>query len=220
MKAIVFCSLLAIVRAAHQVGGSAVSQYGGSAASQYGGSDSDDLESVPYKTLNKTIDGDLAFEIREYPSVKWVCTDMTYKVGDKPSGMFMRLFRYISGVNAERQEVAMTSPVLSKLVPNQSTGEMKNRMCFYLDSAAQANPPTPEEETVYLMTSAPLKVAVYEFGGYAMEDSVWMKTAGQFANALGERAKSLITDSYYTAGYDSPMKFFNRRNEVMFELKP
>ena len=62
---------------------------------------------------------------------------------------------------------------------------MKNRMCFYLDSAAQANPPTPEEETVYLMTSEPLKVAVYEFGGYAMQDSVWMKRSAEFAAALG-----------------------------------
>jgi hypothetical protein len=26
-------------------------------------------------------------------------------------------------------------------------------------------------------------------------------------------------DYFYTAGYDSPTKFWNRRNEVMFELK-
>ena len=37
---------------------------------------------------------------------------------------------------------------------------------------------------------------------------------------LGDRANSVVTDSFYTAGYDSPMKFWNRRNEVMFELKP
>jgi len=210
----------------------------------------DGLEKVPYKTLNKTIDGGLAFEIREYPSVKWVCTNMTYKMDltktdelndsesefgvltavrkmmsgsswkKRPSsGMFMRLFRYISGVNEERQEIEMTSPVLSKMKPDQETKEMENRMCFYLDSAAQENPPTPQEETVYLMTSDPLKVAVYEFGGYAMQDSVWMKRSAEFAAALGDRANSVMTDSFYTAGYDSPMKFWNRRNEVMFELK-
>jgi hypothetical protein len=206
-------------------------------------------ETVPYKTINKTINGDVVFEVREYPAVKWVCTDMTYEMDPtevveeevesefgmldnlrkmmsgkswkkKPSSkMFMRLFRYISGVNGERQEIEMTSPVLSKMSPNEDGTEMKNRMCFYLDSAAQANPPTPEEETVYLLTSEPLTVAVYEFGGYAMKDSVWMRRSAEFAEMLGDRANSVDTSNFYTAGYDSPMKFWNRRNEVMFELK-
>ena len=30
---------------------------------------------------------------------------------------------------------------------------------------------------------------------------------------------SVDQDLYYTASYDSPMKFWNRRNEVMFKLK-
>jgi len=248
MKAFVFLTVLTVACAAPQFDG--IKNFFKSFSSEKKSED-DGLEHVPYKTLNKTIDGDLAFEIREYPSVEWVCTDKTYKMDltetdelndsesefgvlsavmkmmsgsswkKRPSsGMFMRLFRYISGVNVEREEIEMTSPVLSKLNPNQETGEMKNRMCFYLDSAAQANPPTPEEETVYLMTSEPLKVAVYEFGGYAMQDSVWLKRSAEFAAALGDRANSVVTDSFYTAGYDSPMKFWNRRNEVMFELKP
>ena len=36
---------------------------------------------------------------------------------------------------------------------------------------------------------------------------------------LGDRANSVDTDSFYTASYDSPMKFWNRRNEIMFPLK-
>lgn len=135
------------------------------------------------------------------------------------SKMFMRLFRYISGVNVERQEIEMTTPVLSKMTPNMEDNTMSNRMCFYLDSAAQDNPPTPEEETVEIDVNEPLTVAVYEFGGYAMKDSVWEKRAAEFKNKLGDRANSLITDSYFTAGYDSPMKFWNRKNEVMFQLK-
>ena len=63
---------------------------------------------------------------------------------------------------------------------------MKNRMCFYLDSAAQASPPTPEEETVYLYKNEPLTVAVYEFGGYAMRDEVWIKRARQFEAKLSK----------------------------------
>ena len=30
---------------------------------------------------------------------------------------------------------------------------------------------------------------------------------------------SLETEYFYKAGYDSPMKFWDRRNEIMFELK-
>jgi len=207
------------------------------------------LERVPYKTLNKTKLDDIAFEIREYPSVKWVCTELTYEQEaieeedevlnsedevsaikymqqkmsggwkKKPSsGMFMKLFRYISGVNVERQEVAMTSPVLTKMVPMENN-MMSKDMCFYLDSAAQDSPPTPEEEDVRIVVSKPLTVAVYEFGGYAMSDSVWAKNAAMFADKLGDRMNSVEQNWYYTAGYDSPMKFWNRRNEVMFQLK-
>merc|ERR1712193_115612 len=51
-----------------------------------------DYKAVPYTTI-QTFEG---YEEREYPSVKWVCTELTYK--RKPSkSMFMKLFRYISG---------------------------------------------------------------------------------------------------------------------------
>ena len=36
---------------------------------------------------------------------------------------------------------------------------------------------------------------------------------------LISRADELMEGYFYTAGYDSPMKFWNRRNEVMFEKK-
>jgi len=178
--------------------------------------DNGDLEEVPYKTISKEqIDG-LAYEIREYPSVNWVCKQMKYAVGDKPSrGQFMSLFRYISGSNEERQEIAMTRPVLSKMTPNKDS--MTSNMCFYLDSSAQANPPTPEDKTVVVETNKPFTVAVYEFGGYASEDSV--DEAKMFAKKLGDRVNTVDTDYYYSAGYSSPMKFWNRKNEVMFVLK-
>merc|ERR1711955_82223 len=84
-----------------------------------------DYQQVPYETIQK-LDG---YEERRYPSVKWACTEATYDVEDaaeekgndseewslvkmmqmmtnkkswkkKPENqMFMKLFRYISGVN-------------------------------------------------------------------------------------------------------------------------
>merc|ERR1711911_84068 len=102
----------------------------------------------------------------------------------RPSSiMFRKLFRYISGVNEARQEIEMTAPVLMQKTLTED--EMTTNMCFYLDSAAQDNPPTPEDPTVVIETNKPLKVAVYEFGGYAMSDSVGMRERELFANRLG-----------------------------------
>merc|ERR1712183_1207155 len=86
------------------------------------------------------------YEKRVYPSVKWACTEMTYERSeedskeeeegsefnvikmmqemmskkswkDRPSSkMFMKLFRYISGVNEQTEEIEMTSPVLTRMV--------------------------------------------------------------------------------------------------------
>merc|ERR1712193_78372 len=134
-----------------------------------------DYKAVPYTTIQKF----KGYEEREYPSVKWACTELTYtpEIEDEEEGegfnlvkmmqkmmsksswknkpsskMFMKLFRYISGVNKDRKEIPMTVPVLSRRTPRED-GSMTTDMCFYI------------------------------------------------------------------AGYDSPMKFWNRRNEVMFVKK-
>merc|ERR1712037_561008 len=132
MKASIFFLVLASASAAPQFEGlknifSALS--GDDEAGEVNG----DYEQVPYTTLKK-FDG---YEMRQYPSVKWVCTDATYKMEkedsvsrdtndfnlikmvqemmsgkgwkNKPENkMFMKLFRYISGVNKEQEEVEMT----------------------------------------------------------------------------------------------------------------
>merc|ERR1711931_322921 len=199
-----------------------------------------DYQQVPYETLQK-LDG---YEERRYPSVKWACTEATYDVEDddeetgddseemslmkmmqwmtdkksrkkKPQNkMFMKLFRYISGVNKERQEIEMTVPVLSTMTPME--GKMKKQMCFYLTKEAQKNPPQPEDPAVKIEENKEMVVFVKQFGGYAMKDSVWAKEALKFAEELSDRADEVEFTPYLTAGYDSPMKFWNRRNEVMF----
>jgi len=206
-----------------------------------------DNEQVPYTTLQK-FNG---YEEREYPIIKWACTEETYPMeepeeeGEEDTGdwnlaslvkmmsklnwkkrpsskMFMRLFRYISGVNEEREEIEMTVPVLSKKTPNEDGTMMTTKMCFYLGSEHQANPPQPEDGKVKIEQTKAMTVFVHMFGGYAMRDSVWNKEALKFAKKLEEdgRIEEVKFGSYFTAGYDSPMKFWNRRNEVMYLKKP
>ena len=68
-----------------------------------------------------------------------------------------------------------------------------------------------------LLKSKERVVFVKQFGGYAMQDSVWMKEAEKFKKELSERSDEVELSYFWTAGYDSPMKFWNRRNEVAFE---
>merc|ERR1711942_283885 len=183
-----------------------------------------DYQQVPYETLQK-LDG---YEERRYPSVKWACTEATYDdEGEdseemslvkmmqmmtnkkswkkKPENqMFMKLFRYISGVNKERQEIEMTVPVLSTMTPME--GKMKKQMCFYLTKEAQKNPPQPEDPDVKIDQNKEMVVFVKQFGGYAMKDSVWAKKALEFGEELQDRADEVDFSRYLTAGYDSPMK--------------
>ena len=53
---------------------------------------------------------------------------------------------------------------------------------------------------------------------YAMKDSVWIKEAEQFRQRLANQVQSVDFSLFYSAGYDSPMKFWNRRNEVMYKV--
>merc|ERR1712012_1042542 len=191
-------------------------------------------EKGPYTTL-KQFDG---YEMRLYPSVKWACTELTYEREEDEAAatlkalqeyssskrdrknkpqykMFMKLFRYISGVNKEQEEVAMTAPVLSSLkllANNQVTKEM----CFYMEKKHQANPPTPVDPDVKIVTNKEFTVYVHRFGGYAMKDAVNIREAQKFAKVLDNDGVEVDKSFFYTAGYDSPMKFWNRRNEIMY----
>jgi len=210
-----------------------------------------DYQQLPYTTVQKY----QGFEERVYPSLKFACTDMTYSKDAEDDGgegeeewnlvtmikqmankkgwkkrpsslMFMKLFRYISGVNAEQQEVEMTVPVLTTMQELEGD-QMYKQMCFYLPREHQASPPTPTEEGVTIQQLKEMTVMVKQFGGYAMRDWVWMKECKAFSEELqvakdielSDELKDIDFKQCVTAGYDSPMKFWNRRNEVMFKVK-
>ena len=100
---------------------------------------------------------------------------------------------------------------------------MWKEMCFYIPKEFQNNPPKPIDKDVTIKKTKERIVFVKAFGGHAMEDSVWIKHADAFRREL---IKEALKDTgagidlgpvFYTAGYDSPWKMNDRRNEVMFE---
>merc|ERR1712193_366815 len=161
-----------------------------------------DYKAVPYTTIQKF----KGYEEREYPSVKWACTELTYtpEIDDEEEG---------EGFNL----VKMMQKMMSKSSPRED-GSMTTDMCFYIDPENQKNPPGPEDPEVRIYQNKVLRVYVHQFGGYAMKDSVWVKEAEVFATKLADN-NDVDLSSFYTAGYDSSMKFWNRRNEVMFVKK-
>ena len=69
---------------------------------------------------------------------------------------------------------------------NFQGGQMKTKMCFYIEAKWQASPPTPEDPEVTIEASQPRKVYVHQFGGYAMDDSTWTKQANEFSKLMGK----------------------------------
>merc|ERR1711876_137298 len=168
-----------------------------------------DYEQVPYTVLAK-FNG---YEERSYPSVNYACTEMTYDSPDDEDSEEWGLERAIKWMTNKK---SWKDRPQSKMVVSQD-GKITKDMCFYITKEFQSNPPEPVDPEVKLVKSKDRIVFVKQFGGYAMQDSVWMKEAEKFRAELSERSNEVDLSYFWTAGYDSPMKFWNRRNEVAFE---
>ena len=141
----------------------------------------------------------------------------------KDSGMFMKLFNYISGDNKMAQKVEMTAPVLS--VYQNMNNELINKnsnvmmsMRFYIPKANQGNPPIPNQSDIFIITEPEMVVATYRFGGWA-DSEKYIANRDLLISKLGDQAKDYDLINMITAGYDSPMSFFDRRNEIFLKKK-
>merc|ERR1712210_329424 len=127
------------------------------------------------------------------------------------SHMFMELFKYISGVNQNQEEMEMTSPVETthEIVKEDPEGNYEDE---------QMTAPAPlDNNKVYLKTRPAMYVFVRRFGGFPLTHAQWEKQRLALeADLLVGRLKYKIED-YMTVGYDSPWKMVKRRNEVWMQ---
>ena len=98
-------------------------------------------------------------------------------------------------------------------------GKVTKDMCFYITKEFQSNPPEPLDPEVKVIKSEERIFLVKQFGGFALQDSFWIKEAEKFRSQLQKRQSGDGVDlSYFwAAGYDPPWKIDNRRNEVAFQ---
>jgi hypothetical protein len=124
---------------------------------------------------------------------------------------FSDLFRYITGNNARSEEIAMTTPVHM-----QSDGK-NNRMAFVLPKKYnQNNAPIPTDSNIKIYTSKSGYFAAVRYGGYSNETKVQIHTELLLNELQKEGIKAL--SEIVVLSYDSPYKFYNRRNEVLVEV--
>ena len=122
---------------------------------------------------------------------------------------FFFLFIFFSGVKVE-----MTAPVATRIVPGAGPNcENTFTVSFYVPSIHQEDPPKPKNPEVFVEEFPEMTVYTRSFGGFADGDT-YLNEAKDLSSKLKDR--KVHEEFYFTAGYDSPFKLFNRTNEVWF----
>jgi len=168
----------------------------------------------PKFTVEKTTK---EYELRMYPTSSWVSTNIVGMDYDKATSEgFHRLFDYISGANELNMKIDMTAPVTTRVIPGPGPAcESNFTVSFFVPFKYQENPPKPTSPDVFISSLPEFEAYVRSFKGFAGQDE-YLKEAATLAADLSNATISHHTDFFYTAGYDSPFKPFNRHNEVWY----
>jgi hypothetical protein len=167
-----------------------------------------DIETPKYKVV-KTYD---SFEIRQYDSMilaQTVIQESTYKKSSSTG--FRRVANYIFGGNRNKQQIAMTAPVIMEFGDN-------TKMSFVMPSQYKMGDlPQPNSSEVKLVKAAPKKFAVLRFSGFASDEKINRKKELLREALKKEQINTKGEFSYL--GYNAPWDLFGRRNEVAVEVE-
>lgn len=148
------------------------------------------------------------------PSKMWVCTKQP-PAGDPESSqltVFLRLFDYLDGKNSREERLPMGVPVS---ISAEGTKASRNlTACFFLPEKVQANPPTPTNPEVSLVSRPSLTIITKSFGGYANSEETWDAETDKLRKLVTASGLSFDPNVVYWNAYDPPLKFWGRRNEV------
>ncbi|GBF89883.1 hypothetical protein Rsub_02587 [Raphidocelis subcapitata] len=147
----------------------------------------------------------------------WVSTKgEAMSMDEMMRGGFMKLFNYISGSNAAKSKIDMTSPVLTKIEPGQGPAcNSKFTVNFYVPGSGS---PAPTEAGVFLSNLPAMEVYVAAYGGYSSNDVAKAKAA-EAMEALKAAGEPFDASYWFVAGYDSPYSVIGRHNEVWIPKK-
>jgi len=160
----------------------------------------------------KVIDTYETIEIRQYEASLFTSVQMPSNNYRKTSSKgFSVLAGYIFGGNDKEEKIAMTSPVAMSLKDSTT-------MLFLVPKKyTRDNLPVPNDSSIEFKDIPEKKVAAISFGGWAndLKIAAFKKNLITALNSKGIE----YTDNFYFLGYNAPMEVFNRKNEIIVDLK-
>jgi len=173
------------------------------------------LECPPFSIrLDQALPG---IELRTYQSPLMVSSIKTgYRTYSAAvDAAFHDLFQYINGKNSKEEKIDMTAPVLTKVTKDAFV------VSFFLPYRFQQNsiivPSALDGSGIALSRLDSKTFAVEVFSGYASY-VVNQIAYEKLIRKLDAAKVNHVKDEYFVAVYDSPMRFFQRHNEIWVEV--
>jgi hypothetical protein len=152
------------------------------------------------------------FEIRSYEASLFTSVKLPMKDYKHASGKgFSILAGYIFGGNDRDEKIAMTSPVAMTLEDSMTV------MFMVPKKYNRESLPEPNQSQISFRQEPAKTVAAISFGGWANDEKIATYKA-QLTAAL-DAAGIAYTNRFYFLGYNAPYEVFNRKNDVIVELK-
>ena len=166
------------------------------------------IETYPYVVQKKY---DL-FEIRNYEATLFTTVKLaTKKYKESSSKGFSLLAGYIFGNNERNEKIAMTSPVAMTI-------EDSVTMMFMVPKKFKKEMlPQPNQLQIEFKEEPAKTVAAIVFDGWANDEKI-EKYKEKLKAALDAEGIT-YTNRFYFLGYNAPYEVFNRKNEVIVELR-
>ena len=159
------------------------------------------IETYPY-VVNEKYD---QFEIRRYEVTLFSSVQLSSNTYKKASSEgFSILAGYIFGNNKRNEKIAMTSPVAMTLEDSMTMLFMVPKK-FDIETL-----PKPNQSQIKFKNEPAKTVAALQFKGWANDKKI---------EKYKDKEGISHTNKFYFLGYNAPYEVFNRKNEVIVELK-
>jgi hypothetical protein len=166
------------------------------------------IETYPY-IVKKKYD---TFEIRNYEATLFTTVKLaTKKYKESSSKGFSLLAGYIFGNNKRNEKIAMTSPVAMTIEDSVTMMFMVPRK-FKKETL-----PQPNQLQIEFKEEPAKTVAAIVFDGWANDEKI-EKYKEKLKVALDVKGIK-YSNLFYFLGYNAPYEVFNRKNEVIVELR-
>lgn len=174
-----------------------------------------ELETPKYAVLKKI--GTL--EIRKYESMKVAhAEEKDTDFFDGKINTFMRLQRYMSGLNDRKKVLNLTFPLIDQIIfGNGCHSTQYYSKSYYIPSAYQENPPNPifEADKVEIRNLDTRTMIVRKFGGWATRPQI-LKHASLLRKELNGQNIEYNSNELFVTELSAPWEVLNRTNEVAY----